>query len=160
MVSFSGEGQVPMKRDLKYFCLWLEKSKEQNWKVCVIYVAVHNLGTLNPGDQPFLPSTVLKKNSLECAYNDIVINYIDFFICTFFSFGQILCACVGNSYCVVRNGLWRMTCFIASLHQELTTCWPIPSSDDHTPWAIGTVWSGLISNSDVFRFSLGCFRPV
>lgn len=68
----------------------VRKSREKNWKVCVIYVAVLNLGTLNPGDQPFLPSTVLKKNSLECAYNDIVINYIDFFICTFFIFARFL----------------------------------------------------------------------
>lgn len=160
MVSLSGDGQVPMKRDLKYSCLWLENREKKSWKVCVIYVTVHNLGTLNPGDQPFLPSTVLEKNSLECAYNDIVINYIDFFICTFFIFGQILSGCVENGYCVVRNGLWRVTYFIASLHQELTTCLPTPSSDDHTPWALGTVWSGIISNSDVYCFSLGCFRAV
>lgn len=38
MVSFSRKGQMPMKTDLEYFCLWLEKQekKMENYVVSIL----------------------------------------------------------------------------------------------------------------------------
>lgn len=37
------------------------KSREKKSKPCIIYVAAHNLGTINPGDQTFSPTNVVLK---------------------------------------------------------------------------------------------------
>lgn len=58
-----------MKKDSKYFCLWLG-NQEKKSKPCIIYVAAHNLGTINLGDQTFPPTNVvLKQNSLKVLTN-------------------------------------------------------------------------------------------
>lgn len=57
------------KKYLKYFCLWLGNQDKKS-KPCIIYVAAHNLETINPADQTFSPTNViLKQNSLNVFTN-------------------------------------------------------------------------------------------